>query len=308
MARLTGTSQKRAAWINWLDKCRSGDWANPMFFGRTIGGVPVPWVDAIRALEAAFKAGGYTPSSAWAYNFRGIGGKPCSCSNYGYCSLHGFGIAIDIDPRVNPYISTSTFSWGSTRFTPEQVALVEAIKNTKGEQLWFWGGRWSSIKDYMHWEAYVDPASTAVNWDTVPGEVAQGEQMRLAKGSEGQEVAELQKIMAEAFNQDNGTWTPLAGKSAYDRQPFAAGEDGDFGGTCETNLKNVQGILGQPKTGVIEVGGVLWGALVLERYGSKGGGVTAAEVDNKIKAHESKNASSSVHPHKHDEGETSGPR
>jgi hypothetical protein len=92
--------------------------------------------------------------------------------------------------------------------------------------------------------------------------------MLLQKGSKGQTVAELQKIMAERFNQDNGSWTPWAGKSAFDGQPFQAGEDGDFGGTCDTNVKNVQGILGQAKNGIVDQ--LLWDALVHHRYGSGG--------------------------------------
>lgn len=180
MAVLTGTRAKRDAWIEWLDHCLRSDgaWANPLFFGKVVGGVPVPWVDALRALEMAFQAGGYFPRSAWSYNFRGISGAVCTCSVYGKCSLHGSGIAIDIDPRLNPYISTSRFSWSATAFTPEQIALVEGIRNTKGEQVWFWGGRWRTIKDYMHFEANVDPGSADIDWSTVPGGGAQnGEEM-----------------------------------------------------------------------------------------------------------------------------------
>ena len=170
MAVLIGTTQKRAAWIEWLDHCRSGRFVNQLFFDKTIGGVPAPWAVAIAALEQAHRTGGYTPKSAWSYNFRGIGGAPCDCSNSRGCSLHGHGIAIDIDPRLNPFLRTTEFRWEDTAYTPEQVALIEGIRNTKGEQLWFWGGRWKTIKDYMHWETNVDPDSTEVDWDTVPEE------------------------------------------------------------------------------------------------------------------------------------------
>ncbi len=170
MAVLTGTRAKRAAWIEWLDHCRGGTFTNQLFFGKTIGGVPDVWADAIVALEMALQAGSYMPRSAWAYNFRGIGGATCTCSNFGRCSLHGNGIAIDIDPRLNPLIRTSTFRWSDTAFTPQQIALIEGMLNTKGEALWDWGGRWGSIKDYMHFEANVDPGSTDVDWTTVPGE------------------------------------------------------------------------------------------------------------------------------------------
>lgn len=176
MAVLTSTRQRREAWIEWLDHCRGGMFTNQLFFGKTIGGVPDVWAPAIVALELALQAGDYTPRSAWAYNFRGIGGATCTCSNFGRCSLHSNGIAIDIDPRLNPLIRTSTFRWSDTAFTPEQIAFVEGIGNTKSEQMWSWGGRWGSIKDYMHFEANVDPGSTDVDWTTVPGEGEQGDE------------------------------------------------------------------------------------------------------------------------------------
>ncbi len=176
MAVLTGTRRKREAWIEWLDHCRGGRFTNQLFFGKSIGGVPDVWASAIVALEKALRAGAYTPRSAWAYNFRGIGGATCTCSAYGRCSLHGNGIAIDIDPRLNPYVRKD-FSWDDTAFTPEQIALIEGMLNTKGEQLWSWGGRWSSVKDYMHFETNVDPGSTDVDWTTVPGETEGDEDM-----------------------------------------------------------------------------------------------------------------------------------
>ena len=128
--------------------------------------------------------------------------------------------------------------------------------------------------------------------------------MLLQQGSKGQAVAELQKIMAERFNQNNGDWTPLSGKSQFDGQPFAAGEDGDFGGTCETNVKNVQGILGQPKTGKVD--DLLWSALVFHRYGAQGGGgLSASQVDEKIAAHAK---IGTAHDHRHAEGTTGPPK
>ncbi len=272
MAVLTTTTAKRNAWIKYLDHCRGGVFVDQYFFGKTIGGVADVWVDAIIALEMAMRAGGYgVPKSTWAYNFRGIGGAPCSCSNFGSCSLHGGQGAIDIDPNENPYKATSTFRWSDTKFTEPQIKLIEGIRNTKGEQLWFWGGRWNSIKDYMHFEPNVDPGSTAVDWSTVPD----GDEMRLTRGSEGRAVAEWQKIMAEAFGQDNGAWDPYeepvgtVGVSAYDGQKFGAGEDGDFGGTAETNTKNVQGVLKMAKTGTVD--DVLWDAGVRKAYGGGAG-------------------------------------
>lgn len=172
MAILSTTQAKRDAWAKagYVGKCRNGVWANPTFFGKTIGGVPAPLVDAYAALESALRATGYSPTSRWAYNFRKItgGSLPCTCADYRGCSPHSFGIAIDIDPSLNPYTS-APFSWSKTNFTATQIAAVEAIKNTKGEQIWSWGGRWKSVRDYMHFEVQTDPASCKVDWSTVKG-------------------------------------------------------------------------------------------------------------------------------------------
>lgn len=130
-----------------------------------------------------------------------------------------------------------------------------------------------------------------------------GSDMLLQKGSKGHAVAELQKMMHERFKQDNGDWTPLKGKSHFDGQAFQAGEDGDFGGTCETNVKNVQGILGQAKTGVVD--DLLWSALVYHRYGAQGGGLSAGDVDSKIAAHAK---IGTAHDHRHSEGTTGPPK
>jgi hypothetical protein len=172
MAVLSTTQRRRDAWAaaGFLGRCRSGAWADPTFYGKKIGGVPAPLVDAYRALELALMATGYVAESRWAYNFRQItgGSKPCTCSSYGGCSPHAFGIAIDIDPAQNPYTSAA-FSWSKTKFTPAQIEAVEAIRNTKGEQVWQWGGRWSSVRDYMHFEVQVDPGSVSIDWSTVAG-------------------------------------------------------------------------------------------------------------------------------------------
>jgi hypothetical protein len=172
VAVLATTQAKRDAWTaaGYLGRCGNGTWANPTFYGKTIGGVPTRLVDAYSALETVLKATNYDAQSRWAYNFRKItgGSLPCDCGDNRGCSPHAFGISIDIDPAQNPY-TTAPFSWNATKFTPTQIAAVEAIKNTKGEQMWAWGGRWRSVRDYMHFDVQVDPGSVTVDWTTVLG-------------------------------------------------------------------------------------------------------------------------------------------
>lgn len=221
MGILTSTSQKRTAWRAWADHCGfGGDYVDISFMGRrTIGGVPNVSVDGYRAMEMALNATGYQAKSVWAYNFRKITGtsKPCTCAELGGCSGHGIFGAVDIDPRQNPYLRTRTFRWSDTKFTPAQIAAVEAIRNTRGEQWWFWGARWNTIKDYMHFEPNIDPRSTAVDWSTVPGTPVIGEEEMLYGldiGKTGDDSLPDQPAhrVLQAFlvrqGQNLGTWGP----------------------------------------------------------------------------------------------------
>lgn len=272
MAVLTTTRQKRDAWIEWLDRCRGGRFVNQSFFGKNIGGVPDVWADAIVVLEMALRAGDYTPRSAWAYNFRGIGGTTCTCSSFGRCSLHGNGIAIDIDPRLNPFIKTSTFRWSDTAFTPEQIAFVEGILNTKGEQLWFWAGRWSSIKDYMHFETNVDPGSTDVDWTTVPGDTEGEEAMLpLNLGDDSEDV----RLAKDRINLTYGTTLSLS-STVYDDPLKAA---------AATHLGKYTGE-GAGKSGD-KINAKMWNGLLKDftaKFGSGSGGVTEDRVNELIAA------------------------
>lgn len=154
----TTTSRLRSLWAAWMCREGSGRFASPTFFGKGIGGVPAPAVDAFRALEAALRATGYEAQSRWAYNCRMIASsnKP---------SLHSAGVAVDIDPKQNPYTTGDPFSGKLTR---EQVAAVLAIKNSKGRSVWSWGGNWRK-PDRMHFQLDQGPEGVDVDWTTVPG-------------------------------------------------------------------------------------------------------------------------------------------
>jgi len=74
-------------------------------------------------------------------------------------SEHAFGGAVDINPLVNPYVSSSGrvsppegAQWADRNqpipggITPEVIAAFERIG-------WQWGGNWNSAKDYQHFSA-----------------------------------------------------------------------------------------------------------------------------------------------------------
>lgn len=88
------------------------------------------------------------------FNCREVDGSP------GVWSNHAFGAAVDINPLVNPYVTTS-------RILPPEGAIfadrsvevlggiypdgpVVAAFDAVG---WGWGGRWRSGKDWQHFSA-----------------------------------------------------------------------------------------------------------------------------------------------------------
>jgi peptidoglycan LD-endopeptidase CwlK len=83
-----------------------------------------------------------------AFNYRFISGTRV-------ISKHAYGLAIDINPLLNPYIKNGTsIPEGSTYDTIKTGTisagsqLVQEFKR-KG---WKWGGDWKNLKDYQHFE------------------------------------------------------------------------------------------------------------------------------------------------------------
>ena len=110
---------------------------------------------------------------------RGI--KPGKCHQDGTnCSLHNYGVAVDIEPNLNKkfgdgepgagwQFSDHPSGGGETiKLTKAQVDAVLAIRSTTGKKLFLWLGD-TSINDTMHFEVRVPPDATAVDWDTVEG-------------------------------------------------------------------------------------------------------------------------------------------
>jgi len=74
-------------------------------------------------------------------------------------SNHSFGVAVDINPKQNPFIAgKKVLPKGATynkkeigTITPESV-VVKAFK----KRCWEWGGDWKSRKDYQHFEKKIN--------------------------------------------------------------------------------------------------------------------------------------------------------
>ena len=88
-----------------------------------------------------------------AFNCRSITGRP------GVFSKHSYGLAIDINPLVNPYILNNTV------LPPEGKMFVDRKLRAKGmikkgdvvyqafrKHGWTWGGDWFTTKDYQHFQ------------------------------------------------------------------------------------------------------------------------------------------------------------
>lgn len=91
-----------------------------------------------------------------AFNFRTI-------TNGTQLSSHAFGLAIDINPKINPYISVnSIFPENATefvdrdQFTLGMIKKDEAVYKIFKKYGWSWGGDWNEIKDYQHFEKITD--------------------------------------------------------------------------------------------------------------------------------------------------------
>lgn len=181
-----------------------GNWFDTTFYGKKIGGTPTVAVDAFRALERALISTGYKAESVWAYNARPI-------ASSGLPSLHGYGIAIDIDPNENPQADVPPFSG---KFTPAQVDAALGIKTGDGNRVWWWGGLWTGITspDLMHWQLDCTPVEAlTIDWTTVPRTELepppQEDEMVLKEGATGNAVKSVQRALNNWSELNNKGWS-----------------------------------------------------------------------------------------------------
>lgn len=183
---------------------------------------------AFRALAAVMLHYGYAfeETAGGTLNCRYIGGTTVT-------SFHAHGIAGDWNPSRNRYrVSSGLIQWGRQTDMPKaMVEAIEAIKSVSGHRVFEWGGRWSNIKDPMHYELDIYRAhlTTGINLATLPAGAwtrynkwltgtptpigGNDPMLGLDIGKEGDavvesvEVATLQKLLIDR-GQDLGEWGP----------------------------------------------------------------------------------------------------
>ena len=83
-----------------------------------------------------------------AFNYRYISGTRV-------ISKHASGLAIDINPKLNPYIKNGTSVPANCIYDTTKAGTISAnselVKEFK-KKGWKWGGDWTSLKDYQHFE------------------------------------------------------------------------------------------------------------------------------------------------------------
>lgn len=149
---MLSTTQLRAAWSPPCSTSRTTIALN----GGAVVTVDPRTLGAVQAMNKVMTTYGYecTPPDCGAYVCRQITGGT------GY-SLHAYGIAIDINWTANPYFSYPALRAGHCDMPIGMPEAICAIRTGNGRQVWGWGGFYSSIRDYMHYEIVCTPADLA---------------------------------------------------------------------------------------------------------------------------------------------------
>lgn len=110
-------------------------------------------VPALTAMDEIMERWGYHPRPADTGMFVC---RPIT-NGTGY-SLHAYKIAVDVNWRSNPYFGYPVSSAGHTDMPIGMVNEIVGLRTGSGAPVWGWGGYYSSIRDFMHFEIVCTPA------------------------------------------------------------------------------------------------------------------------------------------------------
>lgn len=82
------------------------------------------------------------------FNYRFVSGSKI-------LSMHAKGMAIDINPKQNPYVKNGKSSPAGSHYEINTMGTIgpeSQLVNAFKLRGWTWGGDWKSIKDYQHFE------------------------------------------------------------------------------------------------------------------------------------------------------------
>ena len=163
----------RKAWGDYRCILSHADRRKATILGVFAGVCPPEMLEPFEALSQALSMAGYADAQRVEIPrpcTRGI--KPGKCHQDGTnCSLHNYGVAVDVEPVLNPkfkdgepgagwQFSDHPSGGGKTiKLTKAQVDAVLAIRTTAGKQLFLWLGD-TGINDTMHFEVRVPPDAT----------------------------------------------------------------------------------------------------------------------------------------------------
>lgn len=106
--------------------------------GKVIPIVKYNWSDEASMLD----------NNTSAFNYRLVDGNKV-------LSLHAYGLAIDINPMLNPFIKEGERTPASAKYEVKFAGTISGNSDLVKEfrkRGWMWGGLWQSGKDYQHFE------------------------------------------------------------------------------------------------------------------------------------------------------------
>lgn len=111
----------------------------------------------IQRIEPVSAYGGSDDASMAANNTSAFNCRPVTGGSS--WSNHSYGTAIDLNPIQNPYVRGTTIlppsgaAYAHDR-SPRQGVITagDAVVSAFGSIGWSWGGNWTSLKDYQHFD------------------------------------------------------------------------------------------------------------------------------------------------------------